>query len=385
MAEEFDRPARPPGELERAGALAAFDQWLPKIDEWEKLASGIVVSGPDDTKTMMLARESRLGLRRVRLEIEATRKELKEESLRRSQAIDGCAKALKDRIEPLEAKLLDAEEFGVRYEAQRKKELASVRLAALLEADPAQSWETMFPGEILGTLPEGAWAMSLDGAKAAFRSRKEAEARAKAEAEAKAKADAEAVEARRAEAERQEQERAERERLQREENARLRKEAAEREAAAKAERDRVERERAAEREEAEAKLKAQRAQLREEEEKRVAAERAKREAAEAQARKEREEKERAEAELRKEREAAEAKLQQEAAEARRAAAAPDREKLLDWALKLDELASRVDRNPRGGMPAMDTPEGQALADKISSAVHAVAIRAQDAAAKLGAA
>ena len=97
-------------------ALAAFDQWLPQIKEWEESTAKIVAS-PDKEAMAGTARESRLGLRRVRIEVEKKRKDLKEAHLRAGQEVDRAAKSLETRIAPLEAQLLEVEESVARREA----------------------------------------------------------------------------------------------------------------------------------------------------------------------------------------------------------------------------------------------------------------------------
>ena len=358
-----------------ASAMAAFDEWVPQIEQWEASTAALVVSGPEDQEAMGRARESRLGLRRVRINIENRRKELKEESLRRGQEIDRCANGLKARIEPLEAKLLMAEETAERHERAGAETRRRARHLELEAIDPGAAWMAIFPGDALGKMADGAYAMVVDGAKASVARRAEEARKAEVERAAKAKAEAEAAEALRVEAARLEQERAERERVQAAENARLKEEAAAREAGAKAERDLVEAERAKEREEAESERKAEQARMREREEKRVAEERQQREAAEATAKKEREAREKAELELRQQKEAEAAKKKAAEDAARRAAAAPDREKLLAWGAALEEHSRQ--------RPHMDTPEGKALVARLAEQVRSLAVLAQDSADDLG--
>jgi hypothetical protein len=73
---------------------------------------------------MKLARVTRLTLRELRIAIEHRRKELGEHHLRETQRINAGAKALKDLIEPLEARLLEQEEFAERKEQERKAALS---------------------------------------------------------------------------------------------------------------------------------------------------------------------------------------------------------------------------------------------------------------------
>ena len=244
-----------------------FETFAVQTDEWMGKALAIKVTSAEQTAEIKLARESRLGLRKIRVEVERLRKKLKEDSLRRGQAIDRVAGALKNMIEPIEEVLLEQEEFVERQTKARLDELRASRAKELraLGADPLVYAD-------LALMPDGAWTDALAAAHAARDAR---EAKAKAEREAAA---------------REAEERAAREKAQREENERLRREAAEAKAREDAERA------AREREIAKLKADVERTQL---------AERLEREKAEAEARAEREKAAKAEAELARERRARE--------------------------------------------------------------------------------
>jgi hypothetical protein len=232
---------------------ATFGAMIAQAEEWAKQASLIRVTDIGQTHQMRLARESRLGLRAIRINVENARKRLKADSLRRGQAIDAVANMIKARIEPIEAVLLEQEEFAVRYEAaQRQIEEAKAAEVVRLEQERL----------------------------AAVQREEERVARERADLE-----------------------RSERETAQRAENERLRREALEREAAAKVERERVEAERKAERAQVDERLRQERAEreaadnlARKERLDREAAERA-REAAEAEALAEKNRREYVEADL----------------------------------------------------------------------------------------
>jgi hypothetical protein len=162
-----------------------------KIPAWEDRAASIKVEREDDASGMAAARELRLEIRQTRIESENRRKELKEDALRESKAIDGLGKAIRDRLESVEAYLKEQEEFAKRAAEERER-------------------------------------LRREEADRLLREKEEREAR-----------------------EREEARLAEEKRI-REENERLRKESAEREAAARAEREEHERQMAAERAEREA-------------------------------------------------------------------------------------------------------------------------------------
>lgn len=191
-----------------AKALAPFHTYRQKFRELATVAQAITVTDINDTKGMKAARAARLALREVRIAVEKKRKELTEHHLRAKQAVDEDARELRALIEPLEAKCLEAEEFGEREAFRIASELRASRaneIAPYLIAPVAMD---------LAVLTAEQWRQTLDDAKAAHAARLERERIAREEVAAKAKAEAE-----------------ERERL-RAENERLRKERAEQEAAA---------------------------------------------------------------------------------------------------------------------------------------------------------
>jgi len=104
-----------------------------KAKEWMDKAQTIIVTDASQLDLMEVARESRLALRRIRLDVADTHKELKEESLRRGQLLDKIKRRLTDLITPIEERLDDQEKFAERQEAKRKEELYQSRLEIALE------------------------------------------------------------------------------------------------------------------------------------------------------------------------------------------------------------------------------------------------------------
>lgn len=209
---------------------AAFDGMFDQAEIWVARAATLSVTREDQVHQMRQARALRLEIKDARVAADKRRKALKEESLRRGQAIDAGFKILETLARPLEAHLLEQEEFAERAAAKRRDELRTARAVELraLGADPATYAD-------LGAMPDEAWTAVIDSARAA-RDAREAKALADRQAaEAAATATREAEERRRAEE-------AERERLRAEENARLRRQAEE--ARQKAAQERAEREKA---------------------------------------------------------------------------------------------------------------------------------------------
>jgi septal ring factor EnvC (AmiA/AmiB activator) len=292
--------------------------WLQAMDWQNKV---------DTVTDPKIARESRLLLKKIRVEAGHKKDEIKAALLKQTRAIDGAFKAIETTIAPMESKLDEIEKAEERRIAAAKAALKAERDAALRQYGVDPQWVQT------GEMSDAQFLQMLDQAKTAHDAKIEAARIAKEKAEAEAKA---AEEARTAKAKADAEER-ERMRL---ENERLRKEAEAREAAAKVERERIAKERAAE----EAKAAAERKKL----EAKAAEERKAREAAEAEA-----------ARIRREADE-KAKAEQLAREA--AAKAPDRDKLKALANAVRDLV----------LPEMATAVGQAALDHVRDELVVVA-------------
>lgn len=331
--------------VERAGLtaekanpiIAPLAPLVAEAGELVRSAESIVVTDATQVSAMKQARAKRLELRAVRVKVENIRKELKADALAWGKAVEAAANWIKDRIEPVEARLQSAEEFAERAEAKRQSELAATR-ADLLR--PFGFDPSIYP---LGAMNDAQWAQLLDGARTAHE-KKIADAKKAEDDRIAAKAAA----------------RAERERIEAE-NARLKAEAEAREKTAAAERAAAEAERRA----AEAKSKAERDAI-------EAQARKEREEAESKLRAEREAREKAEAEARRAKEAEESRKRAEALAAKRAAAAPDRE-------KLQALAKAV-RAVKGTEPTTD--DGKVAMRRAMSMIETTAAAIESLAADL---
>ena len=329
--------------LPRADALASFEDFKPRLEKLLTTARTIKVTDVNDKAGMALARTTRLAVRQFRIDVEHARKELGEEALRRKQKIDADAKTLKDLAEPVEALLLQEEQFAEREEARLAEERRVARTALLSPYADCTFYS-------LASMPEEAFQQALAGAKAAHEARLAEIARQAQEAE---KARLAEIERQRVEAERLE--------AQRLENERLKKEAAEREAAAKIEREKAEAEARRFREEAAATLRRQVAEAEaarkaleaeNERQRTIDAAKAKkeREAAEAKAREEAAARKKLEDEIAERKRIAQAEIDRKAEEARKLAAASDREKLLAFKDAIRNVA----------LPTMANGEARAL-------------------------
>lgn len=327
--------------LALADSTAIAERFAPHFVAFRGLAEQAQAVGENEPKK---ARALRLELKAVRVESEKTRKALKEDSLRRGQAIDGLQKVLEHALVPVETAMEEIEKAEERREAARKAALAEERRAALLPYTDPTHYN-------LGDMPEAQFVQLLAGAKAAKEAAEEAARKAEAERVAREKAEAEAK------AKKEAEDRAERERLAAE-NARLAAEKAAAEAKAKAEREAAEKEAARIKAEADAKLESERKAAAEAAAKAKAEADAREAAAREEARKAKEAADRLAAEkAAAEKAEAERKAAEEAA-ARAAAAAPDREKLAAFAAAVRALP----------VPTLTSPAGVALSGLLAEQV-----------------
>lgn len=275
----------------------------------------VQVTDVTDVAGMEKAKSMRKKLKEIRVGVEHKRKELKEDSLRVSQAIDSVARRVKEEIEPAEKYLEEQEKFAEIKAAEEKAKVTTERLSKLAEYTTdvtVYSVEDMSV-EQFDTLVAGLEAQKQQRIK----EEKEAEAARLAEIEAEKKRQAE-IEA---------------------ENAKLKAEAEARELA-------LEKERQAERKK-QTEIDAKRdAELKAEREK-AEAERVKREEVE---RKQREQDE------------IQARIKAEAEEKeRQALLSPDKDKLIAFANALDMIR-------REKLPAVKTKQAQEVVDQIDTAL-----------------
>jgi len=290
--------------------LSNFSNYFDIAAEWENKAKMLVVTDESQKVEMKMAREGRLFLKEKRVNIERTRKELKEQSLREGQTIDSIAKILKNLIEPIEEHLEKQEKFIEIKEAERKAARREERVNILT------SLEYDFTYTDLLNMPDS----SFDELVLKIKNEQDAKIEAARIAEeqriAKEKAEREEQERIRLENERLKKEAEEREKVLAEERRKAEKERMELEAKAKAEREEAERKAELARKEAAEKERKQR----EEAERLLAIEREK------QAKLEAELKAKVEAERKIQEEKERIEKEQKVAESK-AAKAPDIEKL----------------------------------------------------------
>ena len=166
--------------------LDKFTGYFEIASEWERKTKELIVNDISQVTEMKMAREARLFLSKKRIDIEKTRKALKEDSLREGQTIDAIAKILKNLIEPIENELEKKERFAEIKEAERKAELKAERLALLLPL--GFQFENGFD---LGSMDEKMFQSLKLGLETAKKEKEDAERKVEEEKIAKEKAEAE--------------------------------------------------------------------------------------------------------------------------------------------------------------------------------------------------
>ena len=111
--------------------LQSFAGYFDQAKELTGSSRSIVVTDEAQTDLMIKARESRLKLKDIRINVEKTRKELKEQSLREGRAIDGVANIIKALIVPVEEHLEKQEKYSETKELERIEKRHSERITKL--------------------------------------------------------------------------------------------------------------------------------------------------------------------------------------------------------------------------------------------------------------
>lgn len=302
-----------------------------KAAEWDATIQSIVITSPEETGKMKMAKEGRLTLKNMRLDAEkivkAKRDEVKyamSNYVLEDKLWLKAGQMMEATFKNLETKLEEKEKFAERWEAEQKEKLKAQRLEQLLPL--GLQFENGFD---LGSMDEQMFQSLKLGLETAKKEKEEAERKIEAERIAREKAEVE-----------------ERERI-RIENVRLKKEAEEKERALAIERAKVEKERRElevarkkEQDAAQAKLKAER-----EAKEKVEAELKAKQQAEEKARKDAELKTLAEAK---------AKLAAE----KKAQRAPDKTKIMQLANTIDAIE----------LPVVKSEEAQLIVNDIEDRI-----------------
>ena len=168
--------------------------------------SALTVAGVDDKQGIAAVRESRLEYKRIRVNVEARRKELKADVLEYGRQVDGMAKALTSIIEPEEKRLQHEEDIVKREQERIAREAEEKRQAMVRQrlADLQACGKAYLESDI-AALSDEEFAELL-ASEQADKKLRDAEA-ARLEAERKAAEEKQRVEAERLKQEREEFER----------------------------------------------------------------------------------------------------------------------------------------------------------------------------------
>lgn len=167
--------------------IEKFSDFTKVANEWNEKANAILVTDESQKDLMLQAREGRLLLKAKRIEIEKTRKSLKEQSLNEGRLIDGIAKTLTALVEPAEKHLELQERYAEIQDQKRKAELKAKRYELILPYAEVIDPETLN----LDLITEEAFVGILNYAQTTYNAKKESERLAKIEEVEKAKAEAE--------------------------------------------------------------------------------------------------------------------------------------------------------------------------------------------------
>jgi hypothetical protein len=126
IAEENNLPNNKVQEL-----LSQFGESFKAANAVIEDSKQINVTNESQLDDMAAARAARLQLKNIRVEVEKTRKDLKEQSLREGKAIDGMANIIKAVIVPIEERLEQQEKFATIKAAERAANIKSERIEKL--------------------------------------------------------------------------------------------------------------------------------------------------------------------------------------------------------------------------------------------------------------
>jgi len=114
--------------------LEKFKDYFSIASEWEKKAKTIKVVNENQIADMKMARIGRLELRQKRIDVENSRKKLKEDCIREGKTIEGIANVLKGLIIPIE-KYLDNQEHFIENKQKAEAELKKLEHIKEIEAE----------------------------------------------------------------------------------------------------------------------------------------------------------------------------------------------------------------------------------------------------------
>jgi acetyl/propionyl-CoA carboxylase alpha subunit len=135
-----------------------FSSMIEQIEEWKEKANQLIIIDSSQKEEIEQAKQGYKFIKSVRIDIEKTRKSLKEDSLKEGKAIDLIAKSLTDEVSPLESQLEEKAKFVELQEAKIKAKRTQERLekiASLNYAVPQNSLIVDMEDEMFGIYYNG--------------------------------------------------------------------------------------------------------------------------------------------------------------------------------------------------------------------------------------
>lgn len=168
--------------------LKSFGGFFADAKKIASEAKVIIVTEESQTGEMKKARELRLQLRDIRTKgVEATRVQLKEQSVREGKAIDGIANVIKALIIPVEEHLEKQEKFAELLAEARKEQKIQERLLQLAKYSDNDQYSDR---SIVANLSDESFSNYLETIKSSYKAKKEAEEKVESDRIAEEKAEA---------------------------------------------------------------------------------------------------------------------------------------------------------------------------------------------------
>lgn len=155
--------------------LEKFQDYFKIASEWERKTKELVINDISQIAEMKMCREAYKVMKDKVVDVEKTRKELKESSLREGQTIDSIAKILKNLIEPIRDELKAKSEYKERKEAELKEQIKQDRLTKLTPFNIA------IDSNLIGNMTEEMFNSYFNGVEKDFKDKQEAERKAELE------------------------------------------------------------------------------------------------------------------------------------------------------------------------------------------------------------
>lgn len=143
-----------------------FEKFIEQVKEWGDKAFKINITSLDQKFEIAEANKAYKIVKEVRLNAEAMRKELKEDSLRKGKLIDGIAKFVFEKIEPIEEHL----EKQAKFEKLEKERLDIIMVQE--RSQELLKWVEDISIFNLATMPEDTFQKLVADSKTLFETRK---------------------------------------------------------------------------------------------------------------------------------------------------------------------------------------------------------------------